>query len=228
MYPQRMVRRAFGLGLVVTLIVLALSACGGGGKEQANESRSLPEYPQDLHAATYHANKFKPSVSFTVGKGWALQCPPGSDFVCLSRGGENTLFTFLNVHDIYKPSRSGTVETQPAPDDLVGWVEDHPYLQTDKPQPVTVGGVKGKQFDVVIKDLPDDFTGTCGSECLDLFGLSNGDSWSIAEAHKYRFTILEDVKGEAVSIAFGSPAASFDEFEPEAEKVLQSVKWSGS
>ncbi len=31
-----------------------------------------------------------------------------------------------------------------------------------------------------------------------------------------------------MSIVFGSPAASFDEFEPEAEKVLESVKWSGS
>src|SRR5215212_7239170 len=142
MYPQGMVRQAFGLGLVVTLIFLALSACGGGGQEQANESRSLPEYPQDLHAATYHANKFKPSVSFTVAKGWALQCPPGSDFVCLSRGGgENTLFTFLNVHDIYKPSRSGTVETESAPEDLVGWFEQHPYLQTDEPESVMVGGV---------------------------------------------------------------------------------------
>ncbi|MDQ3863349.1 MAG: hypothetical protein M3317_07605, partial [Actinomycetota bacterium] len=168
-------------------------------------------------------------VSFTLGKGWALHCPPGSDFTCLSKGGgENTLFTFLNVHDVYKPSRSGTVDTQPAPDDLLGWFEHHPYLQTDKPQPVEVGGVKGEQFDVVIKDLPDDFTGTCGSECLDLFALHDGDSWSIAEAHKNRFIILEDIKGETVSIVFGSPAASFDEFAPEAEKVLQSVKWSGS
>jgi hypothetical protein len=231
MSPQRMIRQTLGLGLLMTLVVLALSACGalgGGGQPQA-KVRPLPEYPQDLHAGTYHAKKFNPSVSFSVDKGWALQCPPGSDFVCLSRGGgEDTLFTFLNVHDVYKPSRSGTVETEPAPDDLIGWFEHHPYLQTDKPEPVTVGGVKGKQFDVVIKDLPDDFTGTCGSECLDLFALSDGDSWSIVEAQKNRFTVLEDVKGETVSVVFGSPAASFDEFVPEAEKVLESVEWKGS
>ena len=139
MFPQGMIRRALGLGLLVTFVVLALSACGGGAsgdEQQQAKARPLPEYPQELHAGTYHATKFKPPVSFGVAKGWALHCPPGCDFVCLSRGGgENTLFTFLNVHDVYKPSRSGTVETQPAPDDLVGWFEHHPYLQTDRPNP---------------------------------------------------------------------------------------------
>jgi len=49
MHLQRsMVRQALRLGLVVTLIVLALSSCGalGGGQEQANEPRPLPEYPK--------------------------------------------------------------------------------------------------------------------------------------------------------------------------------------
>jgi hypothetical protein len=226
MYPQRrMVRLALRLVLLVTLVVLALGSCGGGGQEQANKPRPLPEYPQDLRAGEYNTKVFKPSLSFSVSKGWALQCPLGPDFVCLSRGGENTLFTFLNVHDIYKPSRSGTVETERALDDLVSWFEQHPYLQTDKPEPVMVGGVKGEQFDVVLEDLPDEFTGTCGSECLDLFALSDGDSWPVVEGDKNRFTIVEDVEGEKVSIVFGSPAARFDEFAPEAEKVLESVKW---
>ena len=212
------------------MVMVAPTACGGGSaQEEGTGTRPLPEYPQDLRAGGYHTKVFKPSVSFSVGKGWALLCPLGADFVCLSRGGgEDTLFTFLNVHDAYKPSRSGTVETEPAPDDLVGWFEQHPYLQTDEPEAVMVGGVEGKQFDVVLKDLPDDFTGTCGSECLDLFALSDGDSWSVEEGQKYRFTVLEDVKGEKVSIVFGSPAARFEELVPEAEKVLESVEWGGS
>jgi hypothetical protein len=63
---------------------------------------------------------------------------------------------------------------------------------------------------------------------LDLFALSDGDSWSVEEGQKYRFTVLEDVKGEKVSIVFGSPAARFEELVPEAEKVLESVEWGGS
>ena len=66
--------------------------------------------------------------------------------------GEQTLFKFVNVDEVYKPS--GLIEmsgkTTPPPADLVGWFEQHSYLQTDKPQPVTVGGIKGQQIDVVV------------------------------------------------------------------------------
>ena len=34
MYPRSMVRQALGLGLLVTLVILALGACGAGGQEQ--------------------------------------------------------------------------------------------------------------------------------------------------------------------------------------------------
>ena len=40
-------------------------------------------------------------------------------------------------------------------------------------------------------------------------------------------TVLEDVKGKTVIIDFGSPAAEFDEYWPEAEKVVKSVQWKG-
>ena len=35
-------------------------------------------------------------------------------------------------------------------------------------------------------------------------------------------------KGETVTIGIGSPTTEFDDFLPEAQKVLDSVKWTGS
>jgi hypothetical protein len=213
------------------LITLGVCACGGGagGEQQQPKARPLSESSQDLRPGEYRTESFKPALTFTVGKGWALECPEGEDNVCLLPPGEQTLFKFVNVDEVYKPSEliemSG--KTTPPPADLVGWFEQHPYLQTDKPQPVTVGGIKGQQIDVVVGDLPKDYSGACGFDCVQLSVLCCGD-WAIEEGNKDRLTVLEDVKGQTVIIDFGSPAAKFDEYWPEAEKVVESVKWEGS
>src|SRR5215213_476039 len=64
---------------------LAVSACGGGagGEQQQPKARPLPDSSQDLRPGEYRTEYFKPALSFTVGKGWALECPAGDDNVCL-------------------------------------------------------------------------------------------------------------------------------------------------
>ena len=39
---------------------------------------------------------------------------------------------------------------------------------------------------------------------------------------------MEDLEGETVTIGFVSPASEFEEFVPEAQKVIDTVKWRGS
>jgi hypothetical protein len=66
---------------------------------------------------------------------------------------------FANVQEVYKPTETGLPNVVEAPEDMVGWLQHHPYLQTDKPKPITVGGDKGEQFDVVLGDLPEGYSG---------------------------------------------------------------------
>jgi len=139
---------------------------------------------------------------------------------------------FVNAQEVYKPTKTGTPNVVDAPEDMLGWFQQHPYLQTDKPEPVTVGGVKGVQFDVVVEDLPEDYSGMCpgcgvGSG-VGIFRLSTGFPVAYGEADKSRLIVLEDVKGETVTLGFSSPATEFDEFAPEAQKVIDTVKWTGS
>ena len=174
MHRPALVRFALGIG-VLMVVILALAACGSGSAQEEPKARPLPLYRHDLRPGEYHSVKFKPPLSFKVGKGWenaeeqlsdtidmGLQgCgPPTGDLTCKLH--------FANVKEVFKPGTTNVVE---APKDLVGWLQHHPYLKTSKPQPVTVGGVKGEQFEVLVDHLPKDPNGYCGSDCLDIFSL---------------------------------------------------------
>jgi len=223
-----MVRQALGLGLLVILVVLALSACGGGDKQQEFKPQPLPEDQQELRPSVYGSEEFKPSLSFRVGVGWSTSPPEASDALFIVHG-ETTGIGFVNAQEVYKPTKSGTPNAVEAPEDMVGWFQRHPYLQTDNPEPATVGGVKGVQFDVVVEDVPEDYYSVCGSDCVGLFRLSAGGfPVSLVEGDKVRLFVLEEVKGETVSLGFVSPATEFDEFAPEAQKVIDTVEWGGS
>jgi hypothetical protein len=230
MYPKRIVRHALGLALLVILVVCALSTCGGGEKKA--KARPLPEDPKALRPGEYRSEEFEPSLSFRVGKGWSSAPLEASDVLTITRG-QTAGMSFLNIQEAYKPTRTGTPKVVDAPKDMVGWTQQHPYLQTSHPEPVRVGGLKGVQFDVVLGDLPQNYIGTCTSivgqpNCVDLFRLSTGTQIFVAEGEKVRVTVLEEVKGETVTIGFGGPTSEFEEFAPEAQKVIDTVKWRGS
>ena len=86
---------------------------------------------------------------------------------------------------------------------------------------------------MVVGDLPQTYLGTCTTivgnpNCVDLFRLSTGGPILLVEGEKAGGIVLEDVEGETVTIGFVSPASEFEEFAPEAQKVIDTVKWAGS
>src|SRR5215207_1264275 len=153
MYPQRtLVSQSLRLGLLVTLLVLVLSACGGN--EQFLKSLPLPEEEQQLRTGVYRSEEFKPSLTFRVGEGWSNLPPEAIDALFIVQG-ETRRIGFVNAFEVYKPTKTGALNVVEEPEDLVGWFQEHPYLQTSKPEPVTVGGVKGVQLDMVVENLPE-------------------------------------------------------------------------
>jgi|SRR5215210_499046 len=220
------------VGLLATLLVLALSACGGAGAggQDEDKARSLPLYPTEkaLRPGEYHSVIFKPPLSFEVGKGWSNTANQLSEFIELGQQGEIGFLAFANVKEVFKPGT--TDEVVDAPKDLVGWLEHHPYLKTSKPKPVTLGGVKGEQLDVLVEDLPKDyFVDPECSDCVDIAPLSNDQEAAIfREGNERKVFVLEDVKGDTVMIWFAGAPETFDKFAPRAQKVVESVKWSGS
>ena len=225
MHPRRRtVRHPLGLGLLALLVFLLLSACGGGEKE-SNKARPLPEDRKALAPGVYRSEEFEPSLSFRVGEGWEYVPPEASDELHIAQEEGTGGLGFAVTHDVYKPSKTGTPNVVEAPEDLVGWHQHHPYLRTSKPKPVTVGGVEGVRFDVEVDELPDDYFGRCGSGCVDVARLSSGSQTFLGKGYKLRLTILEDVEGKTVELGFVSSAGDFDKFAPEAQKVIDTVKW---
>jgi hypothetical protein len=220
-------RRAMLL-LATTMVLLALTACGGGSAQQEEaKARPLPEERQALRPGEYRSEEFKPSLSFRVGEGWSTSPPELSDVLRITRGETGGL-GFSSAQEVYKPTRSGTPVVVEAPEDMVGWFQHHPYLHTSTPEPVTVGGVEGEQFDVVVGDLPEGYLGVCGRDCVATLRFSDGTRLGIYSDGKVHLIVLEDVNGETVVMGFGSPASGFDEFAPEAQKVIDSVEWRDS
>jgi hypothetical protein len=223
-------RTLLAMGVLVAIIALVLSACaGGGGEKQAKakegaKARTLPPVEKALRPGEYRSVKFEPPLSFRVGKGWWSGEQELPDFMQLASQERTAYLRFANIEEVYKPGTQDVVE---APQDLVGWLQDHPDLKSGKPEPITVGGVEGVQIDLLVRDLPEDAYGECGAECVDIAPLSGEQGVYFREVNKRRVILLEDVKGETVTIDYAAPVALFDEFAPEAKKVVDSVKWGG-
>jgi hypothetical protein len=230
MHCAAFMRLALGAGVLVVM-TLAPTGCGGGGSAQEEEAkaRSLPEEHQELRPGEYRSEEFKPSVSFRVGKGWLTSPPETSDVLQLEYG-ETTGLAFTRVEKVYKPILNPAKMTTPtlveAPKDLVGWLQNHPYLKTDKPEPITAGGVKGQQFDMVA-EVPEDHVSICGTDCVDAIKYT-GSEVVFFEGDKIHAIVLEDVKGETIYLDYGGLATDFEKVAPEGQKLVDSVKWTGS
>src|SRR5215207_5761118 len=180
-----LMRFAFGVALLM-VVILALTACGSGSAQEEAKGRPLPLYENALSPGEYHTVEFKPPLSFEVSEPWSSTTAQLSDWIELGYEGQTGFITFVNAEEVFKP---GTTEVVDAPKDLVGWLQEHPYLKTSKPQPVTVGGVKGEQLDVLVEDLPKDYSvdPEC-SDCVDIAPLSNDQEAAIFGLDPARWT----------------------------------------
>jgi hypothetical protein len=253
MYPQRrMVRQTLrrglpltvGVVLLVLLLALAVVGCGGGGgqpqQEEAAEQRERNPQPQqeeakarkfplygELRPGKYVTDEFKPAFSFeVVDEGWIVGGSEERTLVEIRQGVAGPLVGFVSAEQVFNPSKVRELDNMPAPKDMVAWLQQHPYLQTDEPQPAALGGVEGVRLDAVVASVP---ATECGGDCLGLFTVSDrAYDWVVYEKEKLRFIVLEDVGGERVTIVVEAPAVDFEEFLPKAQKVIDTVEWEGA
>ena len=187
--------------------------------------------PPIIEGERYVTDEFEPAFSFeAAGEGWTLDGPEAPFVLALSNRG--SFLDFMNIEDfmVFDPSGADRV---PLPEDLVGWYQQHPYLDTEEPEPVSIGGVKGVYFDAVMTTLPEGHPLACEDPAaegvsLNLLSAPDGYVLCLTPQQKVRIILLEDVKGEPVSIMMWSRAVDFEEHLAKAQKLLKTVKWGGS
>jgi len=230
-------RLVLGLGML-TMLMVALTACGGGSSAQeendgqVNKVHTLPEDAQTyegepLPAGRYVTEEFKPTMSLTLAEGWSRGGPELRDtWYIWDIENEAFWLGFYSGEEVYVPDGSGGLKVAPTPEDMVGWLRENPYLKTDKPKPTTVGGEDGMQLDAIVTGAPE------APECpgcvdLALFHESAGATSGVEKGEKVRFIVLEDVKGQQVTIFVETSPRSFEVFLAKAQQVIETVEWKG-
>ena len=187
--------------------------------------------PPIIEGERYVTDEFERAFSFeAIGEGWTLDGPEAPYVLALHNSG--SYLDFMNIEDfmVFDPSGADRV---PAPEDMLGWYQQHPYLHTEEPQPVSIAGVKGVYFDAVMTTLPEGHDLACEDPAsegmsLNLLSAPDGHVLCLTPQEKVRVILLEGVKGEPVSIMFFSDAVDFEEHLPRAQKLLETVEWKGA
>jgi hypothetical protein len=248
-----------GVGLLMFLI-LVLGACGVEAHARKIPESSGGRSMKSIPAGKYVSDEFRPAMSFRLNEGW--RTGPAADFsyglfmekynrLTLSRVSESepSYLEFLVVPKVYKVVSSYEAKEEPAPEDMVSWLQNNPNLDTENPEPMMVGGVKGSQFDAVASRIPQEYLsgGYHGvntyhvrhggniyddAPCLPLFqtlpGYGRDSTYELCKMYKVRFIVLEDVNGKTVTIAVLAPMVKFDETWIKARRVLNTVEWKGT
>jgi hypothetical protein len=166
-------------------------------------------------------------MSFTLGKGWirgGTELRDAWDIKDIEN--DANWLGFLNAEEVYDPNRSGKLKIAPAPEDMAVWLQENPYLKTEKPRPTSVGGETGVQFDAIVTGAPK--VPAC-PDCPDLglFHESAGATWGVnkREASLHCSAGCEGSDGDH---SRRDDPLGFEEFLPKAQKVVDSLRWGGS
>ena len=190
------VARAIAGALVLALV---LAACGAG-------ATPAPSGPAALPAGTHTSRVFRPQVTFTVPDGWWNPSDSAALFSILPV--ETDVAGIYLFRDPLPASQDPTCPTTAEPGvgttslALAAWIRDLPGLIVGNPRLVTVGGLRGTEFDVAIDA---GWAASCpfasGVPTVPLFVGQDGRlRWVIAGSERLRLSLLDVPGGGTVVV----------------------------
>jgi hypothetical protein len=261
--------KSTAVGATLVAILLTAVACGGGGTGETSTTGSNDDGAGPTAASTGGSGATSGATPFEAQRSVTGGCYETKDFtdpsitICIDGtwwfDTDNPIFVgiepastyiqtknylFLKADRIITPDQTSV---EPAPDDLMSWLVDHPGLKVlDGPDDVTVGGIQGQEVDVRAVHPPAcTFNGAPpGNRCWFLFPLNEGDPFAPGAMDQYgpplgigsaiedpstietiRLVTL-DVDGQPIVISFDDLPSEFDTSVKQFEQTLAGISWS--
>jgi hypothetical protein len=250
---MRRLRVLLATGVLVALVALALSSCGGGGEQQqANQQAKIrgcvPKCidggtdPGDLPVGSYTTKYFLDGyLTVTFPEPWVSHEDQQDSFIASPQGKwENRdLFFWLDPYPVEGKTFDLKHRAQGVPITTAGWLQwlsNNPNLRVSDPKKATIGkeGLPAKVVDVGISDnaVNDDPSyAPCRREtCRELL------SWPTSAEYGYSLIGEQTVRMYLSDISYGGQThllavaidapdpAALKAFAPAAERVIDSAR----
>ena len=213
----------------VLIVTLAYGLAGGGGL-----SNPAPSSPAPTATATAEPTEpgwlrpvVEPRLSIPVRPktAWTV-VEDGVPYLNLvyflddvGSAGYDVGLAIFEPRGVYDPA----IETRklPLPADLIGWIHDHPDLETGEPVELTVAGFPATAIDVTVTYRAGGPKGQTAQFIDDGVG-----SWNLEFPSKKRI-VLVDLPDRPLLIVFGSRPEFFDAGIGQFESELRSIQFEG-
>jgi hypothetical protein len=228
--------------VALTFAGTVVARSGGGPEAAAPTATSTSTPPQPFPTAAgplapgrYRTGSLQPPVQLTLGAGWSLAEAEVDDILALKRtspdasGAELTVVALKRVFARDRTYQTGADYVapgagEPAPPNLLTWLQAHPRLRVSKPTETRIDGAPAVRVDVeAVSPYPSE---VCVSLCVAIFQLDAAPS-------KYRLVKLEkgrtmrlyiaQVEGRTVVFSIVAPTEELGVVGPTAETVIETA-----
>ena len=220
------------LGLLVAVgaalvLLLAYGLLGGGSRPALDLSPAPSASAEPTGQAGGLRPRIEPRLSIPVRpeSAWTL-VEDRADHLQLAyfldevgSTGHNVGLMVVEPHGVYDPVIEGM--ELPLPDDLIGWIQDHPDLESGEPFELTVAGLPATAIDVTVT-YPSDGPKGQTAQFIDI----GPGPWNLESPNRKRIVLVE-LPDRLLLIAFDSRPEFFDTSIGQFEDLLRAIQFEG-
>ena len=165
-----------------------------------------------LQPGEYTTTVFKPTLHFALGDPWIALAADDPTGIGMDRPDETGLFAFTRLAKVVDPA---THQAIAAPDDLIGWLLDHPSFDWSGGRTsVEIAGLAGEMVDGHVQ----------GKGSSDLFAYDEGNLRILGGAHMRFYVLPLDGRDLTIVVAGFENETNYEAISEAAQTILDSLE----